>query len=97
MHGQHAAGASQRSPCHRSPKPWHVASSLIGVSAAVKPKIVCSSKRLCCLAGTYTFSVNRPILAPQDTGALAAAGYGLLVVWARCTLFSGLEVASKAA
>ena len=62
-------------------------------------KIVCLYERkrcCCCLNSTRYFIQSRP-LALQDTGALAAAEYGRLALWAHSPLFTGLGVASTAA
>lgn len=45
----------------------------------------------------YVIYCSSRNLALQDTGALAAAGYGQLVVWAHTTLLSGVGVAFTAA
>ena len=44
-----------------------------------------------------TGTLSSADFALQDTGALAAAGYGRLAVWEHSSLFSGLGAASTAA
>ena len=75
--------------------PWPMGPSLVGLSAAVNSKIVCSSKQWCCLNSTRTLSGAN--LALQDTDALAAAEYGRLAVWEHSPFLLGLGVASIAA
>ena len=58
-------------------------------------KIVCCIKQWCSLNNTHALSGAD--LALQDTGALAAAEYGRLVVWAHSPLFSGMGADSTAA
>ena len=75
--------------------PWPMGPSLVGLSAAVNSKIVCSSKQWCCLNSTRTLYGGD--IALQDTGTLAAAEYGRLALWEHSPLFSGLSAASIAA
>ena len=93
IHEQHAADASQLpSP---QPNPWPMGPSLNDLSAAVHSRIVCCSKSD---GDVWT----APGLCPAQIsrfriGALAAAEYGRLTVWAHSPVCWGLRAASTAA
>ena len=60
IHGQHAAGASQRSFHHTVAKLSPMASSLAGLSAAVEPKN-CVLRQAMKLFGQHLYSIQAPI------------------------------------